>query len=126
MEQKLVRAIEGKNLNGYSALLDDKVVVTEDGKEVARSKEEWLSIFGSKLGAKGVVFRIEAGYSSFGKILLIEYFNSMASWGRSTPAHCCWSYDAVSYDIGSTGKIIAIRRLQGGDKVFHQTDTRNK
>ena len=114
LSEDLVRSIETKNPAAYAALLSDAVHVFEDGKEVARSKAEWMSTFGRKLSADGVFFKISPGFSSTGRLLFIEYFNSAASWGGDVPAHCCWSYDAVAYDIAG-GKVVAIRRLRGGE-----------
>ena len=42
--------------------------------------------FGPELAANGVTFRLSPGYSSTGRLLFIEYFNSLASWGRVFPA----------------------------------------
>jgi len=112
--ESLVRSIEAKDLDSYAKLLSDKLVVYDDGKVVARSKEEWLKAFGEKLVAEGVTFEVSPGFSSTGRLLLIEYFNSEGSWGGSLPAHCCWSYDAVAYDVAE-GKVTVIRRLRGGD-----------
>lgn len=117
--EKLVRAIQAKDLLGYATLLSDTVLVFEDGKEVARSKAEWLSIYGKKLSAEGVSFSIAPGFSSTGRLLFIEYFNSAGSWGREVPAHCCWSYDAVAYDVAD-GKVTVIRRLRGGDRRLNE------
>jgi hypothetical protein len=110
---ELVRSIETKNSAAYAALLSDAVHVFEDGKEVARSKTDWMNTFGKKLSADGVVFKMSPGFSSTGRLLFIEYFNSAGSWGGDVPAHCCWSYDAVAYDVAD-GKVTAIRRLSGG------------
>lgn len=112
--ENLVRSIEAKDLDSYAKLLSDKLVVYDDGKVVARSKEEWLKAFGEKLTAEGVTFEVSPGFSSTGRLLFIEYFNSAGSWGGSLPAHCCWSYDAVAYDVAE-GKVTVIRRLRGGD-----------
>lgn len=112
---KLVRAVEGKDVAAYAALLADDVTVTEDSKVVARSKREWLASFSPKLSAEGVSFTLAPGYSSTGRLLFVEYFNSTASWGSPLPRHCCWSHDAVAYDVAG-GKVTAIRRLRGGDK----------
>ncbi|WP_260597530.1 hypothetical protein [Sphingomonas endolithica] len=114
LSEELVRSIETKNLAAYGALLSDAVHVSEDGKEVARSKTDWMNTFGKKLSADGVVFKMAPGFSSTGRLLFIEYFNSAGSWGGDVPAHCCWSYDAVAYDLAG-GKVIAIRRLRGGN-----------
>jgi len=113
--EQLVRAIEAKDTVGYAALLSDDVHVFEDGREVARNKADWLKSYGAKLSTEGVSFKLSPGFSSTGRLLFIEYFNSAGSWGRATPAHCCWSYDAVAYDIAN-GKVTVIRRLRGGDK----------
>jgi hypothetical protein len=112
--EELVRSIEAKDTAAYAALLSDDVRVFEDGNEVARSKADWMASFGKKLSAEGVSFEVSPGFSSTGRLLFIEYFNSAASWGGDLPAHCCWSYDAVAYDVAE-GKINAIRRLRGGD-----------
>ncbi|MEG3087723.1 hypothetical protein [Sphingomonas sp. PB4P5] len=114
LSEELVRSIETKNIAAYGALLSDAVHVSEDGKEVARSKTDWMETFGKKLSADGVVFKMTPGFSSSGRLLFIEYFNSAGSWGGNLPAHCCWSYDAVAYDLAG-GKVIAIRRLRGGN-----------
>lgn len=119
LAQKLVRAFESKDQEAYAALLADDVHVYEDGKEVARDKREWLGRFAKKLTADGVIFKLTPGFSSTGRLLFIEYFNSAGSWGGDVPAHCCWSYDAVAYDI-SHGKITVIRRLRGGDKKLDE------
>jgi hypothetical protein len=112
---RLIAAIEAKDAKAYASLLSDDLQVFEDGKLIAANKAEWLDIFGKKLVAEGVSFTVSSGYSSTGRILFTEYFNSTASWGGAVPSHCCWSYDAVAYDI-KDGKIAAIRRLRGGDK----------
>lgn len=109
----LVHAIETKDTTAYARLLSDNVQVFEDGKRVARNKAEWLEKFGQKLSADGVVFEVSPGFSSNGRLLFIEYFNSAGSWGEGVPAHCCWSYDAVAYDVAA-GKVTTIRRLRGG------------
>ena len=114
LSEQLVRSIEMKDAAAYATLLSDKLLVFDDGKEIARSKEEWLKTFGKKLSANGVAFKVHPGFSSTGRLLFIEYFNSAGSWGTEIPAHCCWSYDAVAYDVGG-GKITVIRRLRGGD-----------
>jgi hypothetical protein len=114
LSEQLVRSIEAKDTATYAMLLSDSVRVFADGKEVARNKEEWLNTFGKKLSAKGVSFKVSPGFSSTGRLLFIEYFNSAASWGNEVPAHCCWSYDAVAYDVAG-GKVVTIRRLRGGD-----------
>lgn len=69
--------------------------------------------FGPELAAEGVTYRLSPGYSSSGRLLFIEYFNSLASWGRTPPPDCCWGYRAVAYDIAG-GKILKIQRLNGG------------
>jgi hypothetical protein len=69
--------------------------------------------FGPELAAEGVTFQLSPGYSSTGRLLFIEYFNSMASFGKSPPRDCCWGYRAVAYDIAG-GKIVKIQRLNGG------------
>jgi hypothetical protein len=112
--EQLVRAIETKNMAAYATLLSDDVLVFEDGKEVARGKADWLNMFRGKLSTEGVSFKILSGFSSTGRLLFIEYFNSAGSWGGDVPAHCCWSYDAVAYDVAG-GKVTAIRRLRGGN-----------
>ncbi|HEV7435114.1 MAG TPA: hypothetical protein VGO22_09630 [Pseudorhizobium sp.] len=112
---RLVAAIEAKDVKAYASLLADDLQVFEDGKLIAANKDKWLDNFGKKLVAEGVSFTVSSGYSSTGRILFTEYFNSTASWGGAIPSHCCWSYDAVSYDI-KDGKIAVIRRLRGGDK----------
>jgi hypothetical protein len=112
--EQLVRSIETKNTAVYATLLLDNVSVFEDGKQVARNKVEWLNTFGKKLSAKGVVFKMSPGFSSSGRLLFLEYSNSAGSWGSAVPAHCCWSYDAVAYDVAG-GKVTSIRRLRGGD-----------
>ena len=114
LSEQLVRSIETKDAAAYATLLSDNVLVFDDGKEVARSKREWLNTFGKKLLAQGVTFKISPGYSSAGRLLFIEYFNSSGSWGNEVPVHCCWSYDAVAYDVAG-GKVTSIRRLRGGD-----------
>ena len=114
LSETLVRSIETKSVATYATLLSDNVRVFDDGKEVARSKEEWLNTFGKKLAAEGVAFKMAPGFSSTGRLLFIEYFNSVGSWLGGIPAHCCWSYDAVAYDIAG-GKVTTIRRLRGGD-----------
>lgn len=112
--ERLVATLEAKDVAGYAALLSDDLRVFEDGRQLAGSKAEWIRIFGEKLAAKGVMFRIEPGYSSTGRLLFIEYFNSTDSWGGELPSHCCWSHDAVAYDVVG-GKVAVIRRLRGGD-----------
>jgi len=116
-QQELARAlvadIKSKDVEAYAALLSDNVQVYEDGTLVARNKQEWMQRFGPMLGAKGVTFELAPGYSSTGRVLFIEYFNSMASWGRKPPADCCWGYSAVAYDI-QRGKVVTIRKLTGG------------
>lgn len=112
---RLIAAIESKDAKAYASLLSDDLQVFEDGKLIAANKVKWLDDFGKKLAAKGVSFTVSSGYSSTGRLLLTEYLNSTASWGGAIPSHCCWSYDAVAYDI-KDGKIAVIRRLRGGDK----------
>ena len=102
-----------KDVAGYAALLSANVQVYDDGVLVARSKDEWMHRFGPELAAAGVTFRLTPGYSSTGRLLFIEYFNSLASWGRIPPPDCCWGYRAVAYDIAG-GKILKIQRLNGG------------
>jgi hypothetical protein len=113
LAEQLVRAVEGKDVPAYAALLAEDVVVTEDDRVVAQSRARWLDIYGRKLAAGGVSFKLSPGFSSTGRLLFIEYFNSAGSWGGEVPAHCCWSYDAVAYDVAG-GKVTAIRRLRGG------------
>lgn len=115
LSARLVAAIEGKDAKAYASLLSDDLQVFEDGKQIAANKAAWLDNFGKMLVAQGVSFKVSSGYSSTGRLLFTEYFNSMASWGGAAPSHCCWSYDAVAYDI-KDGKIAVIRRLRGGDK----------
>jgi hypothetical protein len=112
----LLRAFSTKDEASYAALLADDVQVFEDGRSVARTKADWLKIFGPKLSATGVSFKLAPGYASTGRLLFIEYFNSLGSWGRTPPPDCCWGYDAVAYDI-SGGKITVIRRLRGGPSL---------
>lgn len=114
LARKIVHAFDTKDSAAYAALLADDVMVTENDKEVARNKTDWLRIFGRKLSADGVFFKLSPGFSSTGRLLFIEYFNSAGSWGSAIPKHCCWSYDAVAYDVVD-GKVAAIRRLTGGD-----------
>ena len=112
--EKLVQAFAAKDLPAYASLLASNVQVFEDGKNVALNKEAWLRRFGPKLAAEGVTFNMAPGFASTGRLLFIEYFNSLASWGRDVPPACCWGYDAVAYDIVD-GKIQTIRRLRGGE-----------
>jgi len=112
--QELVRVIEAKDVTAYASLLSETVHVYEDGKEVADSKVKWLSTYGKKLAADGVSFKVGPGFSSTGRLMFIEYFSSVASWGGTVPKDCCWSYDAVAYDL-EDGKVTVIRRLRGGD-----------
>lgn len=119
LAERLVGAIEAKNVPAYAALLSDGLRVFEDGKEVAGSKTEWLTTYGPKLAAEGVLFKVGPAFSSSGRLLFVEYVNSTASWGGRIPAHCCWSHDAVAYDLVD-GKITVIRRLKGGDKAIRQ------
>lgn len=114
LSKQLVRVIEDKDVTTYASLLSDDLHVFEDGKEVADSKAKWLATYGKKLSAKGVSFKVGPGFSSTGRLLFIEYFNSMGSWGGTAPADCCWSHDAVAYDVAN-GKVSVIRRLRGGD-----------
>lgn len=114
LSAKLVRSIEKKDVPAYAALLAEDVAVFEDGEQIARGKRNWLRVFGAKLSAKGVTFKMAPGFSSTGRLLFVEYFNSAGSWVTGIPAHCCWSYDAVAYDV-TGGKVTAIRRLRGGD-----------
>lgn len=109
----LVTVFARKDVAGYSALLSPDVHVYDDGTLVARSRGEWMRRFGPELAAAGVIFCLSPGYSSTGRLLFIEYFNSMASWGRTPPPDCCWGYRAVAYDIGD-GKIMKIQQLNGG------------
>lgn len=117
----LAAAIEAKNVAAYAALLSDDAHVVENEKQIAASKTEWMKTYGKKLTAEGVWFKIPSVYSSSGRLLFIEYFNSQASWAGKLPSHCCWSYDAVAYDIAG-GKIAVIRRLRGGDKKLDAHD----
>jgi hypothetical protein len=125
MGEELVRSIETKNPAAYAALLSDAVRVFEDGKEIARSKAEWMNTFGEKLSAEGVSFKMSQGFSSTGRLLFVEYFNSSGSWGGDIPAHCCWSYDAVAYDLAG-GKVTVIRRLRGGETRLDARGARAK
>lgn len=109
----LVAVFASKNVAGYATLLSPHVQVYDDGVLVARSREEWMRRFGPELAANGVTFRLFPGYSSNGRLLFIEYFNSLGSWGRNPPPDCCWGYSAVAYDT-SDGKIVEIQRLKGG------------
>jgi hypothetical protein len=118
--QRLVAAFRAKDERAYAALLSDQVEVFEDGKKIASDKAEWLRRFGPMLSADGVYFKLAPGYAATGRFLFIEYFNSMASWGAGPPRHCCWSSDAVAYDIAD-GKIIRIQRLRGGDALLDET-----
>lgn len=111
--RSLVSDFASKDVAAYAGLLSNNVQVYDDGVLVARSKDEWMHRFGPKLSAAGVTFRLSPGYSSTGRLLFIEYFNSMASWGRTPPHDCCWGYSAVAYDIAD-GKIVKIQRLNGG------------
>ena len=113
VSRELVADFNSKDVNAYAALLSDQVHVYEDGKLVARNKHEWMHRFGPMLNGTGVTFELAPGYSSSGRLLYIEYFNSMASWGRTPPSDCCWGYSAVAYDIQGK-KIVTIRRLTGG------------
>ncbi|HEX5232725.1 MAG TPA: hypothetical protein VFW56_10855 [Bradyrhizobium sp.] len=113
LTRQLVADFKSKNVNAYAALLSDQVQVYEDGKLIARNKREWMHRFGPELSAKGVTFELTPGFSSTGRLLFIEYFNSMASWGQTPPPDCCWGYNAVAYDIQGD-KIVTIRRLTGG------------
>lgn len=79
--QRLVAAFRAKDERAYAALLSDQVEVFEDGKKIASDKAEWLRRFGPMLSADGVYFKLAPGYAATGRFLLIEYFNSMASWG---------------------------------------------
>ena len=112
--EELVRAFTEKDVAAYGSLLASNVHVFEDGKNVAQNKEAWLRRFGPKLTAEGVTFNLAPGFGSTGRLLFIEYFNSLASWGRDVPPACCWGYDAVAYDIVD-GKIQTIQRLKGGE-----------
>lgn len=116
LAKKIVLAIENKDLESYSQLLSNDVQVYQDNKIVANNKIEWLNLFGQKLSANGVHFKIAPGYMSTGRILFIEYFNSAGSWNGNAPSHCCWSHDAVAYDVNASGEITQIYRLRGGDK----------
>jgi hypothetical protein len=109
----LVTVLESKDVKGYSALLADNLTVTEDGKLVASNKQQWLSRFAPKLAARGVSFKLGPGYQSTGRLLFIEYFSSTGSWNRTPPPDCCWSYDAVAYDVRD-GRVIRIQKLNGG------------
>lgn len=111
--EELLDSLKQKDVVKYAGLLADNVQVFEDGTLVARSRTDWMKVFGPKLSAKGVSFKVVNGYYSTGRLLVIEYFNSANSWGGDVPAHCCWSYDAVSYDLVA-GKVAVIRRLRGG------------
>lgn len=115
LAERLMASLREKNLGAYRSLLADDVEVFEDGQIIASNKKEGLSKFGVKITTPGVVFSIDRGYSSTGRIMLVEYFNSSGSWGDGPPKHCCWSYDAVAYDIRGS-KITRISRLSGGDK----------
>lgn len=118
--EKLVQAFDEKDEAAYAALLADDVQVFEDGEKIANTRQEWTKRFGPTLSAKGVSFKLTPGFASTGRILFIEYFNSLASWGRTPPPDCCWGYDAVAYDIAG-GKITVIRRLRGGDSRLGET-----
>jgi hypothetical protein len=115
LADRLIAAIEAKDATAYASLLSDDLQVFEDGQLIAANKAKWLDNFGKKLVAEGVSFTVSSGYSSTGRLLFTEYSNSMASWGGAIPSHCCWSYDAVAYDL-KDGKIAVISRLRGGDK----------
>ena len=117
LSEKLVAALETRNLNAYSSLLADDLTVTEDGKLIASSKQQWLAQFGPKLSATGVTFKLAPGYASTGRLLFIEYFNSVGSWNRTPPPDCCWSYDAVAYDVRN-GLVVRIQKLNGGSLVL--------
>lgn len=116
---QIVKSIEGKDRAAYSAILAPDVRVYEDGKEIASNRDQWLEKFGKKLVASGVSFKVSPGYSSAGRLLFIEYYNSAASWGEAVPRDCCWSHDAVAYDVAA-GKIVTIRRLRGGDRKIDE------
>src|SRR5690348_10151645 len=113
LARNLVTDFASKDVVGYATLLSSNVQVFDDGVLIARSKDEWMRRFGPELGADGVTFRLSPGFSATGRLLFIEYFNSMASWGKTPPPDCCWGYRAVAYDI-SDGKIVRIQRLNGG------------
>lgn len=122
LANRLVQAIEGKDASAYAALLSDDVKVVENGRMIAHDKREWLEKFGPKLSAEGVFFKLSPGFSGSNRLLFIEYFNSMASWGTYAPGDCCWSSDAVAYDI-ARGKIIMIHRLLGGSTELKKQGT---
>lgn len=115
LETALVQSLEGKDLEKYRSLLADRLTVSQDGKVIAQDKTGWLRMFGEMLTAEGVQFKVIDRYSSSGRILFVQYFNSAASWGGTAPAECCWSYDAVAYDY-KDAKITRISILRGGEK----------
>jgi hypothetical protein len=115
--EQLVRVIEAKDVAAYADLLSDNLHVYEDGKEVADSKAKWLARYGKMLAAEGVSFKVGPGFSSAGRLLFIEYFSSVGSWGGTIPRDCFWSHDAVAYDVAN-GKVAVIRRLRGGDMAL--------
>jgi hypothetical protein len=112
--ERLVRALQDKDVDAYQSLLSDDLVVIVNGKILHNSRKSWLDDFGKMLSTRGVIFEVKSQFASTGRILEVEYFNSAGSWGSGPPGHCCWSYDAVAYDIRD-GKIFRISKLNGGD-----------
>jgi len=111
--ETLKTAYDRKDVPLYESVLRDDVVVTIDNEVTARSKTEWLSQFGRKLSADGIIMSVKNAYQSTGRMLTIEYFNSTESF-RTQTRDCCWRYDAVQYSI-KENKISAISILSGGD-----------
>lgn len=109
----LIFAIQNKDIDSYSRLLDDNVNVFTNGEKTAGNKSQWLAIIRKSFANDGVIYAVKSAYPSNGGVLFIEYFNSAASFGGGPPADCCWRYDAVSYRF-SNGKISSISKLEGG------------
>lgn len=113
----LRKAIEEKNLGLYAGLIADDVKVYQDNQLRFSNKGDWLDSFGNMLTAKGVVFKVSSQYAATGRILEIEEFDSAGSWTKGPIGHCCWSHDAVAYEIRAN-KIVKISKLSGGDTII--------
>ncbi|HEY4547737.1 MAG TPA: hypothetical protein VIG90_15130 [Pedomonas sp.] len=121
LADEIAQSLADKDVEKYSRLLTDDVKVYEDGRLVSSEKSEWIRLLSERLLTEGVFVEIKSGYYTTNHFLFIEYSNTVGSFGGQLPAECCWTYDAVSYDI-QDGKIAAIRRLKGGPHLWHRSN----
>ncbi|WP_145612359.1 hypothetical protein [Nitrospirillum amazonense] len=115
--KQVVPTQTAESFDRYAAILADDLTVTTDGKEVARSKHDWLVDERRRIGR---VDRQVIGHSEgYRSILVVDRYDDQSDLPPGPLYHDHYLTRAVQYELGDDQLVHAIRIVQSGMIFFN-------